>query len=232
VAPAAQLLPDGAPPAAAPIVAAFQAAPDGKARLRLLLEYARQLPPFPEEFKVVENRVMGCSAQVGCAPGRTPGAHEQAAQRQPRDAARQPAAAPPAGPAPCRHAPCVNACPPPRPQAWVHASLDPATGAVALAAASDSQVTAGLAGVLVAALSGLRPAQILDADGAWLRALGLSGAAGALAPSRAAGFANMLEAVKRRVRMLTAELPRFPSLLISGDKLEPQVRPRRSGAGS
>jgi sulfur transfer protein SufE len=61
---ATPLLPHGAPPAAAPIVAAFQSAGDAKARLRLLLDYAKQLPPFPEEFKTVENRVMGCSAQV------------------------------------------------------------------------------------------------------------------------------------------------------------------------
>lgn len=150
-------------------MAAFQATDDAKQRLRLLLEYARQLPPFPEEFKVPENRVMGCSAQ-----------------------------------------------------AWVHASLDAATGTVSFTAASDSDITAGLAGVLVSALSGLTPAQVLDADASWLRQLGLSGAAGAIAPSRANGFANMLEAMKRRARMLTSELPRFPSLLISKDGLEPQ----------
>jgi hypothetical protein len=35
-----------------------------------------------------------------------------------------------------------------------------------------------------------------------------------LTPSRVNGFANMLEAVRRRTRMLTADLPTFPSLLI------------------
>ncbi len=89
-------------------------------------------------------------------------------------------------------------------------------------AASDSDVTSGLAAILVAALSGLTPAQVLEADGAWLRALGLGGAGGAVAPSRVNGFANMLEAMKRRARMLTADLPRFPSLLITADRLEPQ----------
>lgn len=107
-------------------------------------------------------------------------------------------------------------------QAWVHATLDAATGAVRFSAASDSDVTAGLAGVLVAALDGLTPAQVLEADGAWLKALGLGGAAGAIAPSRANGFANMLEAMKRRARLLTADLPRFPSLLITADALAPQ----------
>lgn len=60
-------VPAGGPPAAAPIVAAFQGAADAKAKLRLLLDYARELPPFPEELKVAENRVMGCTAQVRCA---------------------------------------------------------------------------------------------------------------------------------------------------------------------
>jgi quinolinate synthase len=106
----------------------------------------------------------------------------------------------------------------------VHASIDAANGTVRFAAASDSDITSGLAAVLVAALSGLTPAEVLDADASWLRALGLGGAAGAVAASRVNGFANMLEAMKRRARMLTAEVPRFPSLLISKDSLEPQVR--------
>jgi len=107
-------------------------------------------------------------------------------------------------------------------QAWVHATLDPATNTVTFSAASDSDVTSGLAAILVSALSGLTPAQVLDADGGWLRSLQLGGAGGPVAPSRVNGFANMLEAMKRRARMLTAELPRFPSLLITADALEPQ----------
>ena len=35
---------------------------------------------------------------------------------------------------------------------------------------------------------------------------------------------NMLEAAKKRVRMLTEDLPRFPSLLISADEIVPQGR--------
>jgi cysteine desulfuration protein SufE len=222
--------PAGAPPAAAAIVSAFQAAPDGKARLRLLLDYARRLPPFPEEFKVAENRVMGCSAQVRGRARRGVGA--QVRFGSPTTSSGAGAAALPVHPFPCLRPLRPPFCPPPTPQAWVHASLDAATGAVSFTAASDSDVTSGLAGVLVAALSGLTPAQVLDVDAAWLRGLGLGGAAGALAPSRVNGFSNMLEAMKRRARMLTTELPRFPSLLISGDKLEPQVRVPGGGARS
>lgn len=35
---------------------------------------------------------------------------------------------------------------------------------------------------------------------------------------------NMLEAAKKRVRLLTEELPKFPSLLISADEVVPQGR--------
>ncbi len=106
-------------------------------------------------------------------------------------------------------------------QAWVSATLDPA-GHVSFSAASDSDLTAGLAGVLAAALSGLSPQQVLDFDAAtFLQALNLGPAV--LAPSRANGFANMLEAMRRRTRMLVTELPRFPSLLIGPDLAVPQV---------
>jgi sulfur transfer protein SufE len=207
-------------------VAQFDAAGDAKGRLRLLLEYARKLPPFPEEFKTVENRVMGCTAQVRArrrggrlaAGGWRPavslpsrGCHNGGPMRGPRPAA-----------APSRTARPTASHPT---QAWVHAALA-ADGTVRFSAASDSEVTAGLAGVLVAALSGLTPAEVAAADASWLRALGLGGAAGAVGASRANGFANMLEAMRRRARMLTADLPAFPSLRITRDSLEPQARAR------
>jgi hypothetical protein len=46
-----------------------------------------------------------------------------------------------------------------------------------------------------------------------------------LTPSRVNGFANMLEAVRRRTRMLTANLPTFPSLLVTQEGVTAQVRP-------
>ena len=44
-----------------------------------------------------------------------------------------------------------------------------------------------------------------------------------LTPSRVNGFANMLEAVRRRTRMLTSDLPTFPSLLITQEGITAQV---------
>lgn len=49
-----------------------------------------------------------------------------------------------------------------------------------------------------------------------------------LTPSRVNGFANMLEAARRRTRMLTADLPTFPSLLITQEGVTAQVRPART----
>lgn len=49
-----------------------------------------------------------------------------------------------------------------------------------------------------------------------------------LTPSRVNGFANMLEAVRRRTRMLTADLPTFPSLLITQEGVTAQVGPART----
>ncbi len=64
--------------------------------------------------------------------------------------------------------------------------------------------------------------------GEFLAALGLGPAL--LAPSRANGFANMLEAMRRRARLLVSELPRFPSLRITADALEPQGERRHGPA--
>jgi len=149
------------------VVSKFSSVKDAKQSYQLLLEYALNLPAFPDAWKTAENRVMGCSSQ-----------------------------------------------------AWVHASLS-TDGSVSFSATSDSELTKGLGGVLVACLSGLTPQQVIDLDPAnFIPKLGLGPAV--LAPSRANGFANMLEAMKRRARMLVDDLPRFPSLLITADDLVPQ----------
>jgi hypothetical protein len=102
----------------------------------------------------------------------------------------------------------------------VDASLD-SSGMVQLRAASDSKLTAGLAGILVSALSGSTPEQLLEVDGtSFLQSLNLGPSV--VAPSRASGAANLLASIQRRTRMLSAQLPRFPSLLITRDSLRPQ----------
>ena len=41
-------------------------------------------------------------------------------------------------------------------------------------------------------------------------------------PSRTNGFLSMFETMRKRTLMLTQQLPRFPSMLISADGIEPQ----------
>jgi hypothetical protein len=43
----------------------FEELPDGQSKYRLLLQYAAGLPRLEEVEKTAENRVMGCTAQVG-----------------------------------------------------------------------------------------------------------------------------------------------------------------------
>ena len=112
------------------------------------------------------------------------------------------------------------ACSPP--QVWLSAELD-AAGSVQLAADSDAVLSRGFAAVVVATLSGMRPDALLAADlDALFGELGLDAAS--LTPSRTNGFLNLLEAVRKRVRMLTTALPSFPSLLIKHDGITAQVR--------
>lgn len=60
----------------------------------------------------------------------------------------------------------------------------------------------------------------LQLDPSALGALGLGDSV--LTRSRTNGFMNMLESMKKKARMATADLPRFPSLVISKGGLEPQ----------
>jgi len=43
-----------------------------------------------------------------------------------------------------------------------------------------------------------------------------------MAPSRTNGFLNMLETMRKRTVMLTEQLPKFPSLHITGDAVTPE----------
>ncbi|KAG1664375.1 hypothetical protein FOA52_004708 [Chlamydomonas sp. UWO 241] len=104
-------------------------------------------------------------------------------------------------------------------QVWVDAALG-ADGRVAFSGASDSALSAGLVAVLSQALSGLTPDQVSAVNDSELAVLGLGPAV--LTPSRANGFANMLQSMKKRARALAGQLPRFPSLLVTADSLQPQ----------
>lgn len=49
------------------VIAEFSAVPNPQDRLKLLIEYSKQLKPMPAEAKTDANRVMGCTAQVNCS---------------------------------------------------------------------------------------------------------------------------------------------------------------------
>ena len=98
-------------------------------------------------------------------------------------------------------------------------SLD-ADGKVLLRGHSDAQITTGFAGVLAAGLGGLSPEDVLGVDDDVVKDLGLG--ASALPRSRANGFRNMLESVKKQTRLLRdgRDAMPFPSLLVTADGIE------------
>lgn len=65
------------PTAVQNVVDKFQHTTDAKQRYQLLLGYADALPPYPEELKRPENRVMGCSAQVSKSASTATNCQEQ-----------------------------------------------------------------------------------------------------------------------------------------------------------
>ena len=104
-------------------------------------------------------------------------------------------------------------------QVWLTTALD-AQGGVDIRADSDSAVSRGLAAVLIDIFQGCTPAEINAFDLAELDDLALGPAL--QSPSRANAFRNMLSTLQKRARALSGNLPRFPSLLITADGLEPQ----------
>lgn len=86
---------------------------------------------------------------------------------------------------------------------------------------SDSELSAGLLGLLVGGLKGMTPQEVVQLDPSVLQHLQLNSTLG-MSPSRTNGFYNMLQSMKRRASALISALPRFPSLLITKDSLQPQ----------
>ncbi|KAL3135700.1 hypothetical protein ABBQ38_006171 [Trebouxia sp. C0009 RCD-2024] len=104
-------------------------------------------------------------------------------------------------------------------EVFMTASLDEQKR-VQFAGDSNSELTRGLCAVLIQAMSGLTPAEVLQVKPEMLLALNLGPAV--MAPSRTNGFLNMLETMRKRTVMLTEQLPKFPSLHITGDAVTPQ----------
>ena len=101
---------------------------------------------------------------------------------------------------------------------WIDVALDAPTGAVSVRGASDAQITAGFLGLLARGLDGMTPAEVLDIPDDVVESLALGPSS--LPKSRANGFRNALEAVKRQCRALVEGADRaapFPSLVITAD---------------
>lgn len=104
-------------------------------------------------------------------------------------------------------------------QVWLTAERD-ADDTITVAADSDSDISRGLAAVLINTFSGATLDDVLAVRLEDLDALALAPALAA--PSRTNAFRNMLSTLQQRARALFGDLPRFPSLLITADALTPQ----------
>lgn len=147
----------------------LKAITDARQRAGKVLNYASQLPAFPESLRMSENRVMGCTARV-----------------------------------------------------WLTADLGK-DGKMYFAADSDSELTKGFCAILIQALNGARPAEVLAVSLDTLGAVG-SGLFGGTA-SRANSWYNVLLTMQKKTQMALAQarggtvVEPFPSLLVTADDL-------------
>lgn len=144
------------------VIAEFSVLPNPQDRLKLLLQYGKQLEPLAAAAKTDANRVMGCTAQVSAR-------HALATQPAPhtRCFTVWHAQLVCCGGAKAGTAADMILLPL---QAWIDARLD-ADGHVQLSGDSDSALTRGLAAVLVHSLSGLTPEEVLAVEPASLAGL-------------------------------------------------------------
>mmetsp|Transcript_1353 Transcript_1353/g.4168 ORF Transcript_1353/g.4168 Transcript_1353/m.4168 type:complete len:184 (-) Transcript_1353:623-1174(-) len=132
------------PPNLSKLIQSFSIVPDPMLRYKQLLFLAKKLPSFPEEQRVDDNKVHGCTSQV-----------------------------------------------------WIVVRVE--DGVVYLSADSDSQLTKGLAALLVEGLSGGCVETILGLPMDFIQDFGLNQS---LTPSRTSGFLNMFQLVKIKIAEL------------------------------
>ncbi len=129
----------------AEIVEKFKRHSDPKRRYEQLLWYAKQLEEFPQEDKIPDNKVQGCTSQV-----------------------------------------------------FITAILQD-DGLVYYRGDSDAQLVKGLVALLIKGLNGLTPQEILKITPDFIEETGLRVS---LTPSRANGFYNILQMMKKKALTL------------------------------
>lgn len=85
-------------------------------------------------------------------------------------------------------------------QVWISVKI--ASGSVVISADSDSQLTKGLAALIVEGLSGASVQNVLDVPLDFIESFGLKQS---LTPSRTNGFRNMLQLVKDKVKAIAQQ---------------------------
>ncbi|GLI59835.1 hypothetical protein VaNZ11_001822 [Volvox africanus] len=111
-------------------------------------------------------------------------------------------------------------------QVWVVPELRP-DGKVYWRADSDSQLTKGLAALLVTGLSGCTPAEILSVQPTFIELLGLKQS---LTPSRNNGFLNMFRLMQRKTLELVASSVRTESAAPAAPSAAPSAAPAAAPA--
>lgn len=164
------------------IVMAFQMVPDPMQRYKQLLFYASKLEALPADDHIEENKVQGCVSQVRpmCRQYLRM-IHTFLLLELPWNESKL-------------------LTPPDTEQVWVKPTIKE-DGKIYWQADSDSQLTKGLAALLVKGLSGCTPQEICSVTPDFIEMLGLKQS---LTPSRNNGFLNMLKLMQKKSLALAA----------------------------